>query len=101
MRRGTTPTLTLTVNDMDLTAIRSLYVTITQFSNIITKTSDDDSLKVEEHTVSVWLSQEETLSFKTGYAEIQIRGVAENGEAFATDIAKIPVKTVLLEGVIE
>ena len=101
MRRGTTPTLVLTVSNFDLTTAKSLYVTIAQFGNKLTKKSGDSSLKVEADTVSIWLTQEETLSFKSGSAEIQLRGISEGGEAFATEIAHIPVESILLEGVIQ
>ena len=70
MIRGTTPTLTLTVDDTgtDFQYADSVYVTIKQGDNIITKTGTD--LSVSGQSVSCWLTETESLSLK------------ENAEAF-------------------
>lgn len=102
MHRGTTPTLILTVDgEVDLTEAKNLYVTISQYGNELTRSSSDGCLEIDSGSVSVYLTQKETLSFSAGWAKVQIRGIYEDGTAFATDIASVQVDPVLLEGVIE
>lgn len=100
MTRGTTPTITLTLETMDLTSLKSVYVTFCQFGKMLTKQSGDEGVDITEHTVSVSLSQEETLRFTPGTVEVQLRGLTNGGDAFATNVAKVAVKEVLLKEVI-
>ena len=100
MTRGTTPTITLTLETMDLTSLKSVYVTFCQSGKMLTKQSGDEGVDITEHTVSVSLSQEETLRFTPGTVEVQLRGLTNGGDAFATNVAKVAVKEVLLKEVI-
>lgn len=102
MRRGTTPTLPIRVIGADFAGC-TLYVTLEQGSLQITKTNDDLSITPTEEgaMVGVFLSQEETLSFKKGTASIQMRWINSSGIADGSAIARIEIKDVLLEGVIE
>lgn len=72
MYKGTTPTYIFTNNEVDLTQATKVYVTFSDGNGneIVTKSGDD--LTVEEHSVSVWLSQAETLSFPNGRVAVQI-----------------------------
>lgn len=102
MIRGTTPTIRLTLNNIDLASLKSIYITIRQMSYILTKKSGESGVGIEGNTISLYLTQEESLSFKAGYpAEIQVRGLTNSGNAFATAVSKVDVKEVLLEGVID
>lgn len=56
---------------------------------------------ITEDTIVVMLDQEDTLKFKPGEVEIQIRYVLENGIADASNIIKTTVDQVLKDGVIE
>lgn len=100
MTRGTNPTYILTVDPDDFPSLEehSLYVTIKQGCNEITLTGDD--LEVDENVVTVTLTQEQTLSFKQGNACLQLRGLDENGVAYASDIVIVQVNPVLYQGVI-
>lgn len=100
MTRGTTPTIILTVNGVDLTSLKSVYVTFCQSGKMLTKQSGNEGVEITEHTVSVSLSQEETLRFTPGTVEVQLRGLTNGGDAFATNVAKVAVKEVLLKEVI-
>lgn len=72
MIRGTTPDITLRIEDqdVDLTAAEAVYATIVQGKNKITKTTED--LSIEARRVEIFLSQEETLSLEVGTAEVQL-----------------------------
>lgn len=103
-RRGTTPDYILQIPNVDLTR-RSVFVTISQFTPILTLTGDrleityDSATDVSE--VAFRLSQEETLAMRTGEAEIQARWIGEDGLADATTVEKINISPVLNEDVIE
>ena len=63
---GTTPTFTLKVTDdesLDFTSVENIYFTIKQGSVSYTKTGEDITI-IDEHTISVTFTQEETLSFR-------------------------------------
>ena len=63
---GTTPTFTLKVTDdetLDFTSVEKIYFTIKQGSITYTKTGEDIII-VDEHTISVTFTQEETLAFR-------------------------------------
>ena len=99
MTRGTTPSYTLYfTDDIDLTAVQGFNVTLKQGHYMITK--QDVEVNAEEKTISFSLTQAETLGFKDGDAEMQVRGKFANKIAFATKICRVPVNRVLLEGVI-
>lgn len=72
MIRGTTPTFTFTIKSqtLDLTEAENVYVTIRQGGKEITKTGED--LEVAQKVVSVFLSQEESLSLVESPADVQV-----------------------------
>ena len=97
MTRGTTPDYVITVEDMESLGNSSVYVTLRQGDVVVTKETDDVS--IEDNKITVCLTQEETLAFTEGYAQMQVRGVT-NGDAWASAIVPVPVKPVLLEDII-
>lgn len=102
MRRGTTPTFTVTV-DADITAYL-IYLTFKDGDYMLTKTNDDLTIAVDEGVTSidVTLTQAETLAFKSGSTvDVQIRAVDANGAtAIATTIGSVSVDRILLGGVL-
>lgn len=107
MRRGTTPTITFAVSNDDGTACdfegHDIYVTLKEQGlkgKEITKREDDVTLRTADGKtyIDVTLTQEETLSFKSGTVLAQVRSKDALGNAQATDIAKIKVDDILHEG---
>lgn len=106
IRRGTTPTLTLNI-DNETFNNSSIFITIKQDTKrnediIITK-SNKDILVTPTDTgsiLSVGLSQQETLKLQKGHASIQARWIDSYGTAKATKIKSIDVEETLLEEVI-
>jgi hypothetical protein len=113
VRRGTTPTVTLTVTntnetDCDLTN-SELYITFQEKPKSqatkpynLTKRETDDSVSITHEGLStiieVTLSQEETLAFSTGsMIRVQLR-CKELGVAQATDIKEFKAEEILLDG---
>lgn len=98
MRQGTTPTIQITINDIDLNEMQNIYVVFEQNGYILKKESSD--LDVEGNTISVSLSQEETLNFKEGTCNIQLRMITKGGVAIASPIKTTKVYRVLNKEVI-
>lgn len=100
MRRGTTPVITLTV-DADI-ADWTMYVSFRNNENIVT--FEDDRLtktaQSEQTTIEITLTQEETLAFSVGTADVQIRAIKDD-VAIATNIKKIDIAPIIKDGVID
>lgn len=102
MIRGTTPTFTFTIKnqDIDLGAAQNVYVTLAQGSKLIEKTGTD--LEIETRTVSVFLTQKESLQLLEGSnCEIQINWTyldidGETVRRAATKVKSIPISKQLL-----
>ena len=98
MRRGTTPTLELAL-DQSLEGAE-YHVTIEQGTAQLDKTEADCTLSEDGRVIAVVLSQEETLALEpNAVASIQVRYKLD-GRAYATNIVAVRVDDVLLEEVI-
>lgn len=98
--RGTTPTFTLTFSDpdLDLTEASNVYVTFSSKGSSFTKTGV--ALSVTAKSISVFLSQKETLSL-CGNVRIQANWLMPGGARMASDIVEYALSEQLLEKVIE
>lgn len=93
--RGTTPDITLTVPDtVDLTAAETVYATIKQGKTVLTKTSNE--FELQAHAVIIYLSQEESLQFADGEAEVQLNWIFGDGRRNATKVKTISFDRQLL-----
>ena len=99
IRRGTTPTLVLNIDDVHMEDIAKWFVSITQDSVQIVKTNED--LVIEDTALMVHLTQEETLRYKQSEVEVQIRALTTGGVAIASDIKKFCFGRILQNEVIE
>lgn len=98
---ATTPTYTLTFTEqsLDLTTAVNVYVTFAQGSKIITKTGDD--LTVTARSITVSLTQSETLNFRAGDLEIQANWTGANGERSCSEVETTELSKQLLKRVLE
>lgn len=88
MYKGTTPTLIFTFpSTFDVTDAEKVLVTIAAKGVPNIELTDED-IDVAEHSVSVWLSQEQTLSLPVGYAQAQINLLYADGQRAATNIVR-------------
>lgn len=99
--RGTTPDYTLTLAGYDMTGQRP-YVTIRQGSTQLTLTGDRLAVTVDESgsAIAFSLTQQETLRFKVGAADVQVKTIDEGGSVKATGKARLDIEEALLERVI-
>lgn len=101
MRRGTTPTITLTCEDLNFTQMKSLYITFAQPGGWKKTVRESDSfIDIFEHELKIYLTQEDTLKFHNGVVQVQIRALTSDGIAVATDIASFDIGPILYDGVI-
>lgn len=101
MYRGTTPTFTFKVNtDIDLNEIAECWITFKSKLGNKEKTFVLSDIIVDpvEKTLTVALSQDETLYFNTGSLEVQIRLRTNNDLAYASDIKEVLTKRILKDG---
>ena len=97
MRRGTTPTITCSIKGADLTGSK-VYATIKQGEVEID--IEDPTIESTETgcTVTIHLTQAQTLTLRSGRANIQLRWIDANNTALATTVASLTVHKILKEG---
>ena len=103
MRQYTTPTLTITVKGVDLTAADSVWVTIANKERNVVITKDEPTLTVSgsDTTCTITLSQEETRRFAAkSKVDIQVNWMTDAVRC-ATDIASVTAFENLLKEIIE
>ena len=106
--RGTTPTIVITVqSDIDLTEVAEVWIYISQQNKVkVDKELSDITFDYENKTMTVTLSQEDTLALKADTPNLflttffQIRMLMNDGTALATIASKLSVKEVYKGGVI-
>ena len=103
--RGTTPTITFHItSEIDLSTFTEVWFTIADLKSDIEQTfklSDGDvAIDSEAQTLSVQLTQENTLQFQSA-VNVQIRALDDSGLAYATNIIGVSLADILKNGVIE
>ena len=98
MRRGTTPTITITT-DIDLTQASNLFVTFKQGGDGIAFEKTLDEVTVTENAVICELEQNDTLALKDGLVMIQIRATLGDSKV-ASNIMTASVDAILKGGAI-
>lgn len=96
MRRGTTPTITIST-DISLVEASNFYLTFKQGDRVIFEKTLND-VTITEDSVSVWLSQAETLALKDGrMVSFQIRATLGD-QKVASNIMTAKVEEILKGG---
>ena len=99
MVQATTPTFVLTLPDtVDLTEPIHFYFTLRQ-GNIRIEKSDSD-LVIDGQTISVYLSQAETLTLTPGIVKLQLNWTYANGSRACSNIVSVNVTENLLKEVV-
>lgn len=109
MRRGTTPTINLSVPYASYDIARA-WITFAQRGTIIlNKELTDPGVEIEDITeqdesvhavIHVSLTQEDTLAFTANPAELQVRLLMNDGKANASGIYNINMARIIKDGVI-
>lgn len=101
MYRGTTPSLTFNIKtELDLTEIAECWVTFKskQSNKVQTYTFDDLIIDSEAKTITITLTQEDTLYFSPGTVEVQIRLRTTDDLAYASNIKELDIGRILKDG---
>lgn len=94
MTRGTTPSYIISFKEeIMFDSVEIWSVTLKQIPYELN--IDNPEVDPVEKTLTVTLTQEQTLGFRKGMAELQVRGVFADGTAFASDIGCVPICPVL------
>lgn len=102
MYRGTTPTYTFTLPEsVDMTQATDVFVTFAKKDSTLLFTKTGDDLEVAEHSVSVFLTQEETLAFPVGTVAVQLNWIYPPEKRACSNIIYIDAKRNLIDEVIE
>ena len=100
--RGTTPTIVINVkSEVDFDTVTAIWVYISQMGLVkVDKAITDVTFDKEKMTISLVLSQEDTLGLREGDALFQIRLLLSNDTALATIAEHIRIVEVYKGGVI-
>ncbi len=101
MYRGTTPTLNLQLEtDLPLDDLDEIWVTFKGVKGEVSKNLTSSSVDPTTKTITVTLTQEDTLSLVNGPASVQVRFKTTGGLAYASTVENINVERILKDGVI-
>lgn len=97
MYRYTTPTLPLTITDVDFSQVDNFRIAFKPECEqhlLFIVDADDPIVDAETRTIYLELTQEQTASIEEGKARVQVRVVYKNGKVGATNKAEITIKDV-------
>lgn len=102
IRRGTTPTIVIHIKnpDMDLNTFDVCHITIANVGGFNKKVFENPEINNEEKTLSIDLSQEDTLAYESGNIEIQVKVKLNTGKVIASEIVITTMKRILEEAVL-
>lgn len=105
MFKGITPTFTLTLpEEVDLGVASNVYVTFANRGGKTLVQKKNDDIEINENTVNVYLTQDETLSFPSGSVYVQINWTYIEGgktKRACSEIASVFWNDSLERGVLE
>ena len=101
MFRGTTPTLYFNIKNADLLEIKDIQITIKSYDKTIVKTLNDVNVDEKKKTISLDLTQIETLALKEPEALVQLKVLFDDDKIAASKIFKIPIENPLNAKIIE
>lgn len=102
MYRYTTPTLPITIDDVDFTTVDLFRIAIEndKTSLLFIVSADDPRVDAQNKTIAITLTQEQTAQFCEGEAVIQARIKYLSNSVQATKKAKVRIYDVLDEVII-
>ena len=89
MYKGTTPTFIFTFTDFDPTTADDIILTFSADKRVPIVEVGKDDMTITHTQISVWLSQEETLSFPMGRIYCQFNFLFEDGQRVASRIKDV------------
>lgn len=102
MIRGTTPTIVLKIKnpDFDMTTLSFAHITIENAGGKNKKVFTNTVIDAEEKTVSLDLSQEDTLAYEVGPINVQMKGKTTSDKVVSHKPITTTLSRILEEGII-
>lgn len=95
MIRGTTPTHTFVVEQIDTSQIRQLRITYEQMGRLILEKTEKD-VTMSEGSFAFTMTQEEALRFRAGCkVDLQVKALLMDGSVLASAIESFGVDKIL------
>lgn len=99
MTQATTPTFILTLpEEIDMSSISNMYFSLEQGATKLLKTGS--ALSINGRTISVYLTQDDTVKFNRGHALLQLNWTYGDGSRACSTIVTINVDPNLLREVV-
>lgn len=101
--RYTTPTLPLTISDLDFSTVNKFRIAIEQGDKeifLFIVDASDPIVDAEHKTIYLELTQEQTSQLSEGYAKIQIRVLFTSGKVLATPKKNVTINDVIDEVIV-
>lgn len=102
MYRYTTPTIPITIEDIDFSEVRQFRVAIknNETELLFLVDGDDPRVDAEHNTILLALTQEQTARLEAGSGGLQVRIVYNSGSVQATPIAAVSINDVYDEVIV-
>lgn len=101
MYRYTTPTLPITIEDVDFSLVDNFRIAIkSKTEQLYIIPASDERVDTENNTINLALTQEQTAELEEGFARLQVRIVYASGAVQATPIVSVTVKDVIDEVIV-
>lgn len=98
LRRGTTPTLTFKI-PYSASDVADGWVTFKQYDSImLDKRITDDGVTINDNSIEVALTQDETLKLYASVCMVQLRLKLANGNAVASGIVSVDIGEIIKDG---
>ena len=100
--RSTTPTIVLHINDedFDMNSIDICHIAIENDSGRNKKVYENTTINIEDRTISLELTQEDTLSYEPGYINLQLKIKTTDGSVYASKILHTTINDILEEAIL-
>ena len=106
--RGATPTFDFILEGVNLDDAANVYVSFDYYGGVLTKSGEEVEVSAEEtepgeytSTVSVFLSQTETLAFHVGETKVQVNWTYPDGSRGSSEIGSVSFGKQILGEVVE
>lgn len=100
--RSTTPTIILHIkdDDFDMNSISICHITIENDSGRNKKVYENAAINIEDRTISLELTQEDTLAYEPGYINLQLKIKTIDGNVYASRILHTTINDILEEAIL-
>lgn len=100
--RSTTPKLILHIKDpeFDMESIDQAHITIENDSGRNKKIFTETAINIEDRTISIEMTQEDTLSFEPGCLNVQLKIRTTDGLVLASKIITSSISRILEEDIL-